>query len=267
MCGERSAETRLGKPPIPKGPVRKPAHWPRWLVVTFLAWAWIGAAASGEDTSKKSPASTGGPKKPAISGRSIYANPEGKARVTLFGLTGEGYKFAYVLDRSASMGGSGREALKVVKAELLESLKALDDVHQFQIIFYNEKPAVFNPSGMRGRLAFATEENKERAVRFIRSIVADGNTRHDDALKLAIHTSPDVIFFLTDGDDPKLTRSDLDRIRRMAAGITIHAIEFGTGPKPAGKSFLAVLAEENGGKYTYVDILEYGSKKSDKPGE
>ena len=108
MCGERSAETRLGKPPIPKGPVREPAHWPRWLVVTFLAWAWIGAAASGEDASKKSPASTGGPKMPAISGRSIYANPEGKARVTLFGLTGEGYKFAYVLDRSASMGGSGR---------------------------------------------------------------------------------------------------------------------------------------------------------------
>ena len=150
---------------------------------------------------------------------------------------------------------------------MLESLKALDDVHQFQIIFYNEKPAVFNPSGMRGRLAFATEENKERAARFIRSIVADGNTRHDDALKLAIHTSPDVIFFLTDGDDPKLTRSDLDRIQRMAAGITIHAIEFGTGPKTAGKSFLAVLAEENGGKYVYVDILEYGSKKTDKPGK
>jgi len=99
--------------------------------------------------------------------------------------------------------------------------------------------------------------------------VADGNTRHDDALKEAIRLRPDVIFFLTDGDDPKLSRSDLDRIQQMAGGITIHAIEFGTGPKRGAKSFLAVLAEENRGKYAYVDILHYasGAKKTANPAE
>ena len=265
MSGKPRAPSRLARRGLRKGPGRGPVAWTGCLVATFCTLAWIGGrAAVGDDTSKRRPqVSTDALKTAPQSGPSIYTNPEGKARVTLFGISGEGYRFAYVIDRSASMGGSGAEALKVVKAELLDSLKGLGDVHQFEIIFYNEKPVIFNPSGTRGRLAFATEENKERAARRIRSIVADGNTRHDDALKEAIRLRPDVIFLLTDGDDPKLTRSDLDRIGQMAAGITIHAVEFGSGRKPAGRSFLAVLAEENGGKYTYVDILDYasGSKK------
>lgn len=185
---------------------------------------------------------------------SVYPDPEGRARITMFGLTGVGYKFVYVIDRSASMGGSGEMALRAVKAELRKSIEPLDTVHQFQIIVYNEKPLLFNPSGVPGRLAFANRANKDRAVRFIESITADGNTRHDDALKLAIKLRPDVIFLLTDGDDPKLTRRELDAIQRMAAGITIHAIEFGMGDPPAKPSFLATLAAENGGKYAYVDL-------------
>ena len=57
---------------------------------------------------------------------SSLAPPEGgKARVSLFGLVGEGYKFVYVFDRSGSMGGEGRESLRAVKAELIRSLKGL----------------------------------------------------------------------------------------------------------------------------------------------
>ena len=178
----------------------------------------------------------------------------GKARTSLFGIVGEGYKFVYVFDRSGSMGGSGRNALRAVKAEFLASLDSLDTVHQFQIVFYNEKPVLFNPSGTPGRLAFANEQNKDRARRFIETIVPDGGTEHEDALRLAIKMRPDVIYFLTDADEPQLSRRQLNSIQRLAAGITIHAIEFGPGLKPAGKSFLAVLAEENGGQYTYVDI-------------
>ncbi len=178
----------------------------------------------------------------------------GKARASLFGVVGEGYKFVYVFDRSGSMGGSGRNALRAVKRELLESLKSLDSVHQFQIIFYNERPVLFNPSGTPGRLAFATDQNKQRVLRFLDSIVADGGTAHEEALRLAIRLQPDVIFFLTDGDDPKLTPPQLAKIRHLAAGIIINAIEFGPGPKPAGASFLATLARENGGGYAYVDL-------------
>jgi hypothetical protein len=148
--------------------------------------------------------------------------------------------------------------LRAVKAELLQSLKTLDTVHQFQIIFYNERPVLFNPTGTPGRLAFATEANKQRAIRFLDSIVADGGTSHEDALKLAIRLQPDVIFFLTDADDPKLSPAQLAKIRDLAAGIIINAIEFGPGPKPPGASFLADLAQQNAGGYAYVDVSASG---------
>jgi hypothetical protein len=67
---------------------------------------------------------------------------------------------------------------------------------------------------------------------------------------------PDVIFFLTDADDPKLSVEELARIRDMAAGIVIHGIEFGVGSRPASgdASFIAQLARQNGGGYVYVDV-------------
>jgi hypothetical protein len=183
----------------------------------------------------------------------------GKARTGMFGLTGEGYKFVYCLDRSGSMGGSGRKSLPAVKAELRASLKNLDTVHQFQIVFYNERPVVFNPTGTPGRLAFATDQNKERAWQFLDTIAADGGTDHEQALRTAIALRPDVIFFLTDADEPRLSPEQLKKIAYLAGGITIHAIEFGPGPKPAAETaaaetFLAELASQNGGRYTYVDI-------------
>jgi len=110
------------------------------------------------------------PAKPASQGAAAQKNPfeglgfsiapreGGKARTSLFGVVGEGYKFVYVFDRSGSMGGQGENSLQAVKKELLASLKNLDTVHQFQIVFYNQRPALFNPTGTPGRLAFATEQ-------------------------------------------------------------------------------------------------------------
>lgn len=185
----------------------------------------------------------------------------GQTRTSVFGTVGEGSKFVYVFDRSGSTGGPGRSPLAIAKAELLHSLQDLDTVHQFQIIFYNERPAVFNPSGASGRLAFGTPENKERARRFIGSITPDGGTRHDDALKLAIQLQPDVIFFFTDADEPRLSARQLEDIHRRANGIAINAIEFGLGPKQSGMSFLEKLALQNGGQYAYVDITKLSTAR------
>ncbi len=181
----------------------------------------------------------------------------GKARVRVFGTEGHGYKFVYVFDRSGSMGGSGRNALRAAKNELLGSLDSLQRNHQFQIVFYNQKPWQFNPSGRPGQLAFGTDRNKELARRFIGSITADGATRHEEALRLAIRMRPDVIFFLTDADEPRLSSEQIRRIARAAAGITINAIEFGYGPQQDKDTFLARLARSCGGQYGYIDVSQF----------
>jgi len=217
------------------------------------------------------------PAKPASQGAAAQKNPfeglgfsiapreGGKARTSLFGVVGEGYKFVYVFDRSGSMGGQGENSLQAVKKELLASLKNLDTVHQFQIVFYNQRPALFNPTGTPGRLAFATEQNKRRATRFIRSIVAEGGTAHEEALRAAIRIQPDVIFFLTDADDPILTPAQMKKILHAAAGIIINTIEFGAGPKPAGESFLAQLARKSGGGYAYIDTSKHNEAQGSNP--
>jgi hypothetical protein len=191
----------------------------------------------------------------------------GKARTSVFGIESEGYKFVYVFDRSGSMGGTGRNALERAKAELLASLASLGPTHQFQIIFYNENPTVFNLTGQPGRLVFGNEANKGRAVQFIRGIVADGGTHHESALLAALNLKPDVIFFLTDADQPVMSPGQLEKIRnRNGSGTTINTIEFGLGPRLGGENFLGRLARQNGGGYTYIDItLPYEPPAGQQP--
>jgi len=153
------------------------------------------------------------------------------------------------------MGGSGRNALRAVKAELLESLKSLDTVHQFQIIFYNERPVVFNPTA---RPAGWPSPPREQGARRPVHRLDHRRRRHRPRRgPQAGHPAPARRDLLSHRrDDPKLTPAQLETIRRLAAGILINAIEFGPGPKPAGASFLAELARQNGGGYTYVDLSQ-----------
>ncbi len=184
------------------------------------------------------------------------------ARTSVFGIEGEGHKFAFAFDRSSSMGGSWRSVspLEVSKAELIKGLQSLQSTHQFQIIFYNNEPSRFNPTGTANKLFFATERNKELASRFIRSITPFGGTDHEKALLLAINTQPDVIFFLADADEyTVMSPAALAKIKRRSAGITINTIEFGMGPQPTANSYLVQLARQNGGRYMYVDVRALSS--------
>jgi hypothetical protein len=229
----------------------------RFRSVAWVCWllaCWVASAATAVEPDHVAPQPAPPTERFEGLGFSVAPKEGGKARTRFFGLVGEGYKFVYVFDRSGSMGGSERTALRAVKAELSASLKSLDTVHQFQVIFYNERPVLFTPAATPGRLAFATEQNKQQVLTFLDSIPADGGTDHEAALKFAIHLRPDVIFFLTDADDPKLTPRQLAKIRDMAAGITIHTIQFGDGPQPAGGNFLIDLAHQNGGQHAYLDI-------------
>ncbi len=220
----------------------------------------LGVAASDDASA---PAAGGAA--PAEGGRAADSSgdlgtlPDGQARTTVFGLLGTGHRFVYVFDRSGSMGGSGHTALAAAKAELLASLSHLDSQHQFQIVFYNDEPALFQVDSRGWRLLFATEQNKHLAGRFVDSIRADGATEHEPPLMLALKLQPDVIYFLTDADQPALTPTQLARVRQVNQERTaIHAIEFGRGPALTKDNFLVQLAQQNGGRHVYVDVANQG---------
>ena len=179
-------------------------------------------------------------------------SPGEKAQVSLFGIKAEGSKFVYVLDRSGSTDG---KLLDAAKAEIIASIEKIDDVHQFQLIVYNERPTVFNPAGSGGQLAFGTEANRAEVRKFLSTISGDGGTDHAAALSTAIRMHPDVIFLLSDGDEPKLTARELERIDRIGAGIIINTIQFGEGRK-LEHGFMEKLARQSGGQYAFVDTTK-----------
>lgn len=172
----------------------------------------------------------------------------------VFGITGVGTKFVYVFDRSGSMANFNGRPLRAAKMELSESLDDLSSIHQFQIIFYNERPRIFERSPGQRELVFGDDEGKILARDFISRIKPRGGTEHLAALKLALSMGPDVVFFLTDADEPRLTYNNLKEIRRWNHGSAIHAIEFGAGPRLSGENFLTRLAKDNGGQHAYVDL-------------
>ncbi len=175
----------------------------------------------------------------------------GDARVSVFGVEGTGTKFVYLFDRSSSMEGA---LLAAAKRQLIESLQSLESVHQFHIIFFNTRTQAFDITGGGRRIAFATDRNKQLAANFVGGIVADGGTDRLLALREAISFSPDVIFFLTDADDP-MSASELESIARSnrRAQAAICVIEFGRRLSPSPGNFLSELAHQSGGQYGYVN--------------
>jgi hypothetical protein len=181
----------------------------------------------------------------------------GQGQVTrFFGVEGQGTSFVYVIDRSASMGSMGSLPLNLARNEIRASLNQLTDQNTFHIIFYNDAPQLIEVFG--NRLAWANEANKVLASRHMAAITPTGATRHREALLMAVALRPDVIYFLTDGDVPSLSDAELAEIaRRNAGAASIHAIQFGAGPRPLHDNFLMKLARQNNGSYQYVNVRDY----------
>jgi hypothetical protein len=179
----------------------------------------------------------------------------GAARVSVFGVQGQGNKFVYLFDRSSSMDGA---PLAAAKRQLVQSLASLQSVHQFHVVFFNTRTQAFDTMDGGRRLAFATDRNKQLAARFVGGITADGGTDRLTALKQAIASAPDVIFFLTDSDDP-MSPGELAEVARdnSRARAAICTIEFGRRQSPSPGNFLAELARQSGGQYGYVNTSTF----------
>lgn len=176
---------------------------------------------------------------------------ERPAKLSFFGAVAEGSRFIFVLDHSSSMMGAPLEA---AKAQLVGSLLALESVHQFQIIFFNDRMHAWDLTGGQQRIPFATDQNKAHARDFIAGVVAGGGTERRTPLLRALAMSPDVIFFLTDADDAMPAYDVAEAVERAQRSRTaIACVEFGIGPSAGGENFLTRLAHATGGQYVYVD--------------
>ena len=170
-----------------------------------------------------------------------------------------GSSFVYVVDTSSSMSEGSRMGL--AKSQLKGSLRLLRPNQKFQVLFYNE---AITQMKLRRRtlqdLYVATEVHVQLAAAEIDRVQPRAGTEHKGPLLRAIDLQPDVIYFLTDGDNPALSTkgagSDLDDIRRRnRKRPRIHVIEFGAGPKESRReSWLQLLAHQSGGVYKYVAV-------------
>lgn len=179
---------------------------------------------------------------------------------SFFGTQDHGTRVVFVIDCSASMENYG--AMTSAKAALMAALQTLSDVQQFQIVFYNRSPRLFQPFAQeKNALLFATERNKSLARQYISQAVPDLGTDHMPALELALRFQPEIIYFLTDADEPQLMAPDLAKIDRINQGrARIHTIEFGKGNDLGLENFLKKLARQNGGTYRYHDVRQLASQ-------
>ena len=189
----------------------------------------------------------------AKSGRAPRKLQAQSGSVTFFGMTGEGARFVFVLDRSGSMEDPGSLPIRAAKKELLASIEQLSEMQQCYVLFYNQDVRILNPTGVAGRIVYASETNKRSLARLIERVSPDGATDHMIALRQALALRPDVIFLLTDGDaNDDLSEADLAKITRFnSARANIYVVQF--SPHQEGNR-LELLAKQNGGQHKYVDI-------------
>lgn len=180
---------------------------------------------------------------------------DGAGGTTFFNVPGRGTKFVYVIDRSESMENKGR--LDAAIDELLASLEELPPTAFVQVVFYNREAIWLDSADGKSPLVRNSPAQRRRIAQLAAGIRPDGGTQHLRALQTALQWTPDVVFLLTDADDPKLYADDLEKIRSSNPRRTsIHTIELGVGPLLEADNFLMRLARQNRGVYRYCNIEE-----------
>jgi len=177
----------------------------------------------------------------------------GPGETTFMNIAGVGRSFVYVIDTSSSMDGP---RLRTARAQLKASLRLLQPNQQFAVILYNEYRVRLKLRRQAEQpMYFATDVNKQLAAQEIDRIASDSGTDHRPALLEALALKPDVVYFLTDGDEPELSPADLRDIAHYRNGATIHVIRFGDGSFTSRSlNWLQKLAQLGQGEYREITV-------------
>ncbi|KAI0236056.1 von Willebrand factor A domain-containing protein 3A [Lamellibrachia satsuma] len=153
-------------------------------------------------------------------------------------------KCVFLIDTSGSMD----PFLEDFKKELASLV--WDQLYKYSISF-NLVHFSKNCEQWRPNLAEPTEENCHDAVRWISTLVANGNTCTLQALELAFKDpAVDAIYLLTDGKPDTSTSLVLSEVVSMNTDrhVVVNTISFNCDDSTAN-NFLVTLAHENGGRF------------------
>jgi hypothetical protein len=175
-----------------------------------------------------------------------------------FGQAGNAYKVVYVVDVSASL----MIYMDDIMRELQDSIRDLIPTQEFHIVL--AMPRQVREMEPR-RLVPANARYKGLAYDLIKTLAANpgpGEADPIDAMRRAFGTSPELIYFLSDGDYGTIEADLLASLKRLNArgDAKITVIGFGWKvdnplgePVPPQKVLLERIAREHGGHCRFVD--------------
>jgi len=158
-----------------------------------------------------------------------------------FNTGGNAYNVVYIVDRSASM----IDSMEPLKRELMRSIRDLQPMQKFHIIFFSSGKPVEGPAK---DLTWATDRNKANYAEFINGIKSEGQTDPQWAVQRALQMRPDLIYLLTDGI---FSEKIADKIVEWSK---LHKVKINTIAYvwESGGSLLRRIAEQTGGVYRFV---------------
>lgn len=174
---------------------------------------------------------------------------------SFFGATASGKRFVFVVDTSTSMRG---ERWLALCEELEKAIQSLNRNQEFFIVGFDSSPhPMFGKFPPQGKYLRSDAATLKRVKNWLKSFELGKRTYPAQALMIGLQLNPDAIFLLSDGE---LMDNTVYQLRRhnYAEGngyyrwsIPIHTILLHSR---AGYSTLQMIAEENHGTFTPVDV-------------
>ncbi len=154
----------------------------------------------------------------------------------------------FVIDTSGSMKGA---SIRQAKESLSLALSRLTPEDSFNLIEFNSTASRFHAYSQP-----ATQNNIERAVRYVKNLRAGGGTEMLDALTFALPKTSEInkvrqVIFITDGNvgnESKLLRY----INRNLGESRLFTVGIGSAPN---SHFMEKAAKYGGGTFTYIGSI------------
>jgi Ca-activated chloride channel family protein len=160
----------------------------------------------------------------------------------------------FVIDTSGSMDGT---SIHQAKEALSLALRRLTPEDSFNLIQFNS-----DASRLHGSSQPATQENIDRAVRYVRNLDAGGGTEMIKALRYALGQSVETskvrqVIFITDGEVGN--ESDLfGYIKKNLGRSRLFTVGIGSAPN---SHFMTKAAEYGSGSFTFIGSTSEVQKK------